>query len=167
MNKHFITEKDLNRIYKKKIDKKEFSIIRNNNNFRMFAKKLQEYFNPSILPADFMLYDGNGYHFFAFNLNVSFSNTYIKIYNKDVCNITILPHKYGVELYCLEMYQTGKGYGSIFMNLIKKISEETNIKVYLIPGDPSGNRDANDKRRRDFYHRFGYKRLNKSDYWCN
>lgn len=39
------------------------------------------------------------------------SENTIKIFHEDLCNITIIPHPNGIELYRLEMYNTNKGYG--------------------------------------------------------
>lgn len=96
---------------------------------------------------------------------------YIDLFEEDYYNITIIPCNDGVEIERLEIYKTGKGIGSFFAKIFNSISIETNIPLYLIPGAPGNNlsyrNDLDDKRRRDFYHRHGFKRTKNSIYWQN
>ncbi len=97
---------------------------------------------------------------------------YIKMFNEDFYNISILPCGNGVEIYRFETYQTGKGIGSYLMKIFNEISTRLEMPVYLVPGEvgtgETYRHDGDAKRRRDFYHRHGFKRINtKSLYWKN
>lgn len=150
----------LKRILKGKVQ----SIVKNQY-FEIFADNLNDYFNTHLMPANLQVLNQEGYY--TFNANAKRSMWVIKIFDEDICNITILPFPKGVELYRLEMYKTGSGFGSLFMKAICEISERTGIAVYLIPGDPGFNTSSDEKRRRDFYHKYGFKRLKTSEYWSN
>jgi hypothetical protein len=140
--------------------------LESNNDFIIFSEKLKEYFFKHNMPAQFDII--NEERLYTFNDTVKLSKSTIKIFDENICNITILPiNKGGVELYRLEMYKIGSGLGSIFMNAINEVSKETGIIVYMIPGDPGNNIQGDDQKRRNFYHKFGFKRLSTSKYWSN
>ena len=96
---------------------------------------------------------------------------FIKMFHEDLYNITFLPCRDGVELERFEIYQTGNGIGSSFMELFNSISADLKIPLYLIPGTPgygeTYREDSDPKRRREFYHRHGFKRMKDCDYWKN
>ena len=102
------------------------------------------------------------------DVKLKMSDETIKIFHKDLCNITLIPHTKGVELFRIEMYITNKGYGSVFMKIFTDISKRNNIPIFLTIGTPgscgyNSNRDAQLK----FYKKFGFKRCKNSEYYSN
>lgn len=106
--------------------------------------------------------------------DVSYISTSIKLYDKHNYNITIRPMigGRGVELFRFEMYSTGNGLGSKMMTLLNKVSFESDVEVYLIPGivgvGSTKRTDTDFEKLRNFYHKFGFNRVNtKTRYWSN
>lgn len=95
----------------------------------------------------------------------------IKLYCEDFYNVSLTPHADGIEIERLEVYQTGRGIGSYLINIFNEISQWMNMPLYLVLGTPGyGNtfrKDADPKRRREFYHKHGFKRMKNSEYWKN
>ena len=153
----------------KNVKKGIFTKIKRNDNFIIFSEKLKEHFNTHLMPANLEIIKSTKGQksFYSFNTDIKVSKWCIKIFNDDICNITILPNAKGVELYRLEMYKTGQGFGSTFMNAINEVSKETGILVYLIPGEPGFNENGVEEKRRNFYHKFGFKRTSTTRYWSN
>jgi len=102
----------------------------------------------------------------------------ILIYHPDICKIEFLPAKNrtSIELYRLEMFKTGQGLGTTFIDIFKNISKETNIEILLKPGIPGI--DANNmsnveykahmKKVRNFYNKHGFKRKGlNTKFWSN
>ena len=143
----------------------QFEKVKRNQFFTTFSEKLIEYFNTHMMPANAEIIHYEMY--FTFESDVKRAKWFIQILNEDICKITILPNNKGIELYRFEMYKTGKGFGSIFMNAINEVSKQTGIFVYLIPGVPGFNTQGDPDKRRNFYHKFGYKRLPNSKFWSN
>ena len=146
------------------IKNKNYTQIKANDNFYLFFEKLQEHFmthNMMGVPVELRKKS-----FYTFNELVKRSKA-IKIFDKQICNITILPKEKGIELYRLEMYKTGQGLGSSFIEIFNKISKETGIVIYLIPGDPGFSTEGDDEKRRRFYHNHGFRRCSDSKFWSN
>ena len=102
------------------------------------------------------------------DIKLKMSEETIKIFHKDLCNITLIPHPKGVELFRIEMYITNKGYGSVFMKVFTDISKRNNIPIFLTIGTPGScgyNSDRDAQLR--FYKRFGFKRCKNSEYYTN
>ena len=96
----------------------------------------------------------------------------IKMFDRDLYNISILPCGKGVEIYRFETFQTGKGIGSYLLNILNEISLRLEMPLYLIPGTPGSGEtfraDSDEKRRRTFYHKHGFKRMSVNTlYWKN
>ena len=161
---------EIKRIFSKRLSNAIFYELKENNNFRIFYEKLCDYFlshnmmNLTVekLPGRNCLFtDGNG------KTTCKQPEYIIKMFDEDICNITFLPKKEGIELYRLEIYNTGKGIGTTLMNIFNQISIETGIKIYLLLGDPGFNIDGDRVKRRNFYHKMGFKRCINSKYWIN
>jgi hypothetical protein len=102
------------------------------------------------------------------DVKLKMSDETIKIFHKNLCDITIIPHPKGIELFRIEMYITNKGYGSLFMKAFTDISKRNNIPIFLTIGTPGScayNSNRNAQLR--FYKRFGFKRCKDSDYYSN
>lgn len=143
--------------------------LKENHNFKLFYKKLDEYFLGHNM-MNLKLEKVEGYNcLFTENEKTICKKpeSIIKIFDKNICNVTILPKKEGIELYRLEVYNTGRGIGTILMNAFNTISEETGIKIYLMLGEPGFNEEGNRTKRRNFYHKHGFKRCIDSKYWVN
>lgn len=98
-------------------------------------------------------------------------NNYILIEDVNLCRVIFIPSSSGfIELYKIEVLNKGRGLGSILINAFNGVGRQTGIKIKLIPGDPTNGDFAGsfyDKKRRAFYHRLGFKRSQKSEYWTN
>jgi len=150
----------------RKIEKKNYETLKRNDNFKLFYKELQNYFLHHSLPCQLQLLKGE--QFFTFELNIKCSEYSIRIYDPKLCNITIIPHPIGIELYRLEVYETGKGLGTIFMNAFNEASVKTGIVMYLMPGIPGfTSGDNNNRKRLKFYQKFNFKQASLSNYWTN
>lgn len=151
----------------KKIRRKQYTTIKPNQKFFDFYEELNKYFGTHMMPTcKLSLLQGEPGYFY-FEKTMKMSENIIQIYDENICDITFLPHKNGIELFRLEMYQKGNGFGSIFMNAFTAISKKLNIDIYLIPADPGDNISADKERRRNFYHRFNFRRLEGTRFWKN
>lgn len=160
------------RSLKRKINRGKGTKINSNQMFDQFCDGLRKYFSEHKMPVqsiEFIDYTGTELNYnFTVSGKPKIAKKVVKIFDEDYCNITIIPHLRGVELFRLEIYQTGKGIGSIFMKAFNQISKELNIPIYLIPADPGLNgKNGDPVKRRDFYHKFDFKRTSNSDYWNN
>lgn len=155
----------------RKIDKSEFTTVKSNEQFMLFLSKLDEYFlTHNMMDLQVKMSEESYFATFDYNDIVEklILSPSIRIFDRDICNVTFLPKKDGIELYRLEVYNPGKGIGSILMKAFIDISQQTGIKIFLIPGDPGFNNGHVDlAKRRNFYHKFGFKRTKTSDYWSN
>jgi len=91
----------------------------------------------------------------------------IKMTNYQLCKIIFLPHEKGIELAEIEMYNRCEGLGTTFMNAFVEVSTNTGIAIYLIPGILHNNDYTSIERLCGFYPRFGFKKLNQSEFWSN
>ena len=149
-----------------KVARKNYTTLKRNDNFKLYFAELQNYFLHHNMPAQLQLVKEK--RFYIFNLNLKRSKYSIKIFDSNLCNITIIPHAIGIELYRLEVYKTGNGLGTIFMNAFNEVSKKTGIVIYLIPGDPGFTSGDNNKRKRlNFYQKFNFKQASLSNYWTN
>jgi len=84
------------------------------------------------------------------------------------CNdfrLVFSPHgKDGVELYIIESFNQGNGWGSQLLGLLNNITQETGIPVYLRPV-AFGSTEIDQLRK--WYSRNGFKRCCKNLYWSN
>ena len=140
--------------------------IQSNDMFEKFYLELVNYFLHHNLPVSLKRIDDDNIGFIL-NDTTKFAESFIKIYDENICDITILPHEKGVELYSLEMYKTGSGLGTIFMNAFYEVSFTTGIPIFLIQGDPGSNTEGDPIRREKFYRKFSFKKLDRSKYWSN
>ena len=76
-----------------------------------------------------------------------------KIYNSEICNITLIPKGNGIEIYRLEIYKTGNGIGSKIMEIFNTVSCELDIPIYLTPGTPGSFTDNGEEKRREKFYR--------------
>ena len=161
-------KKEEDKIIRKKIRRGKYVTIKPNKNFYNFYKKLKIYFkNNEMSKYQIDLVERSKDQYYTFGTSVRWSQYEIKIFEENTCCIEFLPHKDGIELYWLEIFQRGKGFGTTFMNAFKQIAEELNIKIYLIPAPLNHDYQVDPQRRRDFYHRFNFKRMEDSRYWVN
>ena len=140
--------------------------IKSNVMFEKFYLELVDYFSHHNLPVSINKIDDDNYAF-IYNNSAKYAESFIKIYDEDICNITILPNEKGVELFRLEMYKTGSGLGSIFMNALYEVSFNTGVPIFLLQGDPGWNTEGDPKKREKFYKKFNFKKLDRSKYWSN
>lgn len=157
--------------FSNRIEKSQYQKQNANEQFLTFNSKLKDYFlthNIMDLQIEileqrfFALYDEEG------KLEKLVQSPAIMIFDSEICNIKLLPQKEGIELYRFEIYSRGQGIGSILMYALSEVSLQTGIKIYLIPGEPGfDNSNTDPERRRNFYHKFGFKRCKDSEYWCN
>ena len=156
---------------------KNVTKITDNETLKLFYEKLKneiskyEANTPMVLNHNYHLIGEMHFMFRTKNMVTVKICDYIKLYEEGYYNITIIPCKGGVEIERLEVYKTGKGIGSFFGKIFNSISLENDIPLYLIPGTPGYKStyrdDSDDKRRREFYHRLGFKRMKSSLYWQN
>ena len=163
------------KIIERKIKNKNYTTIKTNSAFTTFYNELKDYFtNHKLLGTSLEIINDR---YFIFNNNVTKCEA-ILIYHPDICKIELLPTKDGtsVELYRLEMFKTGQGLGSTFMDIFKNISKKTNIEILLKPGvlgigvDDMSDVEYDDhmKKVRNFYHKQGFKRKGlKTRFWSN
>jgi len=159
-----IQKKQVIRKIQRNIKNNNFTRIKANDNFYKFYDKLQEHFSSHNMMGVSLTMKNKS--FYTLNQSVKRSKA-IKIFDQQLCNITILPKQTGIELYRLEMYKTGQGLGSSFIEIFNKISKETGIVIYLIPGDPGFSTEGDDEKRRRFYHKHGFRRCSDSKFWSN
>ena len=76
-----------------------------------------------------------------------------KIYNSEICNITLIPKGKGIEIYRIEVYKTGNGIGSKIMEIFNTVSCELDIPIYLTPGTPGSFTDNGEEKRREKFYR--------------
>lgn len=143
--------------------------LKENHNFKLFYKKLNEYFfSHNMMNLMVEKIEGHPCLFIENGKTICKEpESIISIFDENICNITFLPKKEGIELYRLEVYNTGRGIGTILMNAFNTISNETGIKIYLMLGEPGFNGEGNRTKRRNFYHKHGFKRCISSKYWVN
>jgi len=85
-----------------------------------------------------------------------------KLYDDNFCSITLYPKDDGVELFRLEIFNQGRGYGSKMLQLFNHISCKLDVPMTLSPGVP-GNKDeymGNQDKRIEFYERNGFCKTN-------
>ena len=84
------------------------------------------------------------------------------------CNdfrLVFSPHgKDGVELYKIEVFNQGKGWGTNLLGLFNEITKETGITVYLRPVEFGS---TSIEQLRKWYSNNGFKRCCKNLYWSN
>jgi len=81
-----------------------------------------------------------------------------KLWDSNFGSITLYPKDNGVELFRLEIFNQGRGYGSKMLQLFNHISCKLDIPMTLSPGVP-GNKDEymdNQDKRIEFYERNGF-----------
>lgn len=159
-------------------------VVESDEKFKLFYSKLREWFmshnmmdmSIEILTAGAEL-DGEEMSMPVFSFNkggrvITKQCECIKMFLKDVCNISLIPHKSGIELFRLEVYNPGKGIGSMMMNMLNTISKEIDVKILLTLGEPGlkskWKKQTTPAQRRNFYHKHGFKRISmKTEYWSN
>lgn len=142
--------------------------LHTNKNYEVFKKELFKSYSNMI--KDYGSREENKLILIDNNGCTIFITPKIRIYKKDEYNICFFPHLKGIELYRLEIINTGQGLGSKFMEEFVKISKTTKIPIYLKLGIPGAIKDDNPKtreKRRNFYHKFNFKRESDSLYWSN
>jgi len=82
---------------------------------------------------------------------------------KDFC-LQMTANSDGVEIFKIEVYKQGNGIGTEVMERLIKVSETLDIPLYLKP-TPYKNTTADQLRK--FYHKLGFARSPKSQYWTN
>ncbi len=82
----------------------------------------------------------------------------------DDFKLIFCPVNDGVELYQIVVKRQGQGLGSTLMDLMCDISEAHDIPMYLKPVE---FKNTTSSQLRKFYHRFGFRRCCKNEYWCN
>lgn len=145
--------------------------VESNDQFYQFFDHLKDYFlNHNMIGLELFIQEG-GFFIFQSRQNKNSSTKKcdaIKIYHKDLFNITLIPKRTGIELHKLEVYNKNKGLGTKMMNIINEISLTNGIEIFMIPGSPGLNETGDDKLRRKFYHRHGFQRRNTKDpFWSN
>jgi len=79
-------------------------------------------------------------------------------------SIQMMCNSDGVEIFKIEVFKQGKGIGTELMEKMVEVSECLNIPLYLKP-TPYKNTTADQLRK--FYHKLGFSRSTKSQYWTN
>lgn len=77
----------------------------------------------------------------------------------DEIQFTISNLKDGIELHNIEVTSIGNGVGTKFLNIVKLVSDVTDIPVYLVPLDFKGIMGGNGKLRK-WYMKNGFKKTN-------
>lgn len=147
--------------------------LKPNSNFIKFYKELDDYFLTHNMMGLEIEFDENLKGLYWYNtgkINKIYMSSCIKIFDENICNCTFLPCSDGIELYRIEVYNTGKGTGSILMNAFNEVSKKTGIKIRLTLGKPGINKEYTKDdaaKQRKFYHKHGFRRSNKNEYWYN
>lgn len=104
-----------------------------------------------------------GTHSSRMNLKLNYNTEFVSFENQ-TNRLEFHPYNGGVVLHQLWVSEKTQkqGVGSKLMELIKQVSIDNNIPVYLIPV-PTDNVSMDVLRK--FYHKFGYKREQNSRYW--
>lgn len=156
---------------KRRIEKSDFITLKPNEQFLIFYLKLNEYFfTHNMMDLKVEIVEERYFPFCSRNRKHErlVQCPCIKIFDKDLCNVTFIPKTDGIELFRLEVYNPGKGVGSVLMNVFNTISKSTGIKIFTIPAEPGFNNPNSDpEKRRNFYHKFGFMRNSDSRYWSN
>jgi len=97
------------------------------------------------------------------NVEKIIGNVY-KLYDSSFGSITLYPTDNGVELFRLEVFHQGMGFGSKIMQLFNHISCKLDIPMTLSPGAP-GDKDeykneGDQDKRIAFYERNGFCKTN-------
>jgi len=87
-----------------------------------------------------------------------------KLYDSNFGSITLYPTDNGVELFRLEIFNQGNGFGSKMLQLFNHISCKLDVPMTLSPGNP-GNKDeykneGSQDKRIAFYERNGFCKTN-------
>jgi hypothetical protein len=136
-----------------------------NEYFDRFYKELEIIVSVSPIPLEIeRIKAGN---LFLMDNEFIIPEEYIKVFIENVCNITLLPHSDGIELYRLEIYNQNKGTGTTFMKIFSLLSQKTNIPILVTPGDPGNKGKTDFNKLEKFYKRFGFKKISRSKYWIN
>lgn len=93
------------------------------------------------------------------NVEMIEGNVY-KLWDKEFGSISLYPKDNGVELFRLEIYNQGNGFGSKMLQLFNHISCKLDVPMTLSPGNP-GNKDkykdeGSQDKRITFYERNGF-----------
>lgn len=171
--KEFRTKITNQRLIQRKFKNGNFKTIKTNDDFTTFYNELENYFKCHKFDTSLEIINDR---YFTMSNNITKCEA-ILIYHPNICKIEFLPSKSknSIELYKLEMYNTGQGLGTIFMDIFKMISRKTNIEILLMPGFPGDSSHLTDIERnnhiikvRNFYHKNGFKRKGlKNKYWSN
>ena len=162
-----------NRILRKVLGNNIVEIdVKKNDEYRLFLSKIEDYFlHNNMMSLRVAKRAKDSYTLTNFqqigNKSIIKKSKGFQIYDPQICKVIFIPHENGVELFDLEVYNIGKGIGTLLMNVFTQISKETGVKIFLIPGAPQNNKNANIKKNRDFYHKFGFSRSKTSAYWTN
>tara|TARA_B110000285_G_scaffold146753_1_gene163802 strand:- start:1149 stop:1811 length:663 start_codon:yes stop_codon:yes gene_type:complete len=93
------------------------------------------------------------------NVEMIEGNVY-KLWDKEFGSISLYPKDNGVELFRLEIYNQGKGYGSKMLQLFNHISCKLDVPMTLSPGAPGDREqyknDGDQGKRISFYERNGF-----------
>lgn len=79
----------------------------------------------------------------------------------DEISFVISNLKDGIEIHNIEVKETGKGLGTKFLELVKKISDVTNIPIYLFPVDFKGIWRDKNKTLKNWYSKNGFTEVEK------
>ncbi len=94
-------------------------------------------------------------------------------FNDDVFNITLIPHKNGIELSRLKVYHPFRSYGvagQFLLHFLIYLATKSITDIYLIP-IPAGTSDIHDgttldiNQLRNFYHKRGFVKQDNDPYW--
>ena len=151
----------------KKVQRGQFQTVNANQNFFDFYDKLVEYFDANGIPRNDLYLIKDQPRFYTIDNDLRMSENVIMVFNAVIANIKFLPHKNGIELYRFEIFQVGKGVGSLFMKWIIEVAKQLNIKIYLNPSHPGTEEFGDEKRIKKFFRRFNFKPIPGSLFWVN
>jgi len=135
---------------------KNAKYLKSNSNFIRFYEELRNYFfshNMMDLVVKMNKVSEGILHSFVYttdNKIFTYISDNIEIFDENICKITFLPSNEDIELYWIEIYNAGKGLGSILMNAFNEVSKKTGIKIKLKLGTPGKIYDeTNEERQRN------------------
>ena len=145
-----------------------FVYLNKSDFFDEFYNEMFEHFTHQKFSVEIELNENTDYITkFILNDKVYCPDSFIKIFDENICNITFLPNEKGIELYRLEIFNQRVGLGTKLMKAFCDISKKTKVPIYFIPGDPGFFNHSYRKRLMKFYSQFGFKKLDRSSYWAN